>query len=174
MIQLDNPTAFPLTAMLLFLAIFGRYVLFALGFWWLFRVSMSEQFAHRAVQTRPRKPGQDRREIGWSVVTSLIFTAIGLGIILAFQRGHTRIYLNTEIYPRNFDRYWLGRWLIGATHHGLHHAQFRFNYGLYFTFWDKWMRTESPDYHRLFEEKTGTKPVTKNNSNAERKQVYAA
>jgi len=259
MIYLDRPLAFIITAFLLFLAIFGRYVLFSLGFWWLFRVSMSGQFAHRAVQTRPRKPGQDRREIGWSVLTSLIFTAIGVGIILAFQRGHTKIYLNltdysllwypasialvlfihetyyywlhrwmhrpgvyrwvhkthhdsittspwtafsfhpvestlqaivipaltfvlplhysavgllllimtlssavnhlnTEIYPRDFDRHWLGRWLIGATHHGLHHAQFRFNYGLYFTFWDKWMRTESPDYHRLFGEKAGKKP----------------
>lgn len=259
MIQLDTPAAFCLTALILFVAIFGRYVLFALGFWWLFRVSMNEQFAHRAVQTRPRKPGQDWREIGWSVLTSLIFTAIGVSIMLAFQRGHTQVYLkltdypvwwypasialvmfihetyyywlhrwmhrpgvyqrvhkthhdsittspwtafsfhpiestlqaivipaltfvlplhysavgllllimtlssainhlNTEIYPRDFNRHWLGRWLIGATHHGLHHSQFRFNYGLYFTFWDKWMRTESPDYHRLFGEKAGSKP----------------
>ena len=256
MIHLDSPAAYWLTTLLLFLAIFGRYVLFSLGFWWLFRVSMSEQFAHRAVQTRPRKPGQDRREIGWSLLTSLIFTAIGVGIMFAFQRGYTKIYLNltdypllwypasitlvlfihetyyywlhrwmhhpgvyrwvhkthhdsvttsawtafsfhptestlqaivipaltfvlplhysavgllllimtvssavnhlnTEIYPRDFNRHWLGRWLIGATHHSLHHAQFRFNYGLYFTFWDQWMRTESPDYHRLFKEKAG-------------------
>ena len=255
MIQLTNPTTFCLTALFFFIAIFGRYVLFSLLFWWLFSVSMKGQFTHRAVQARPRKPGQDRREIGWSVLTSLIFTTIAVGVMLAFQLGYTRIYtdlgayplfwypasialvlfvhetyyywlhrwmhrpgvyrwvhkthhdsittspwtafsfhpaestlqalvipaltfvlplhasaggllllimtlsstvnhLNTEIYPRDFNRHWLGRWLIGATHHGLHHAQFRFNYGLYFTFWDKWMKTESPDYHRLFGEKT--------------------
>jgi len=258
MIQLTNPATFWLTGLFFFLAIFGRYVLFSLTFWWLFNVSMKEQFASRAVQTRPRKNGQDRREIGWSLLTSLIFTAIALAVVLAYQAGYTQIYtrltdypliwypasiiltlflhetyyywlhrwmhrpgvyrwvhkthhdsittspwtafsfhplestlqaivipvllfvfplhvsavgiilmimtvssainhLNTEIYPRDFDQHWLGRWLIGATHHSLHHAQFRFNYGLYFTFWDKWMRTESPDFHRLFGEKTKPK-----------------
>lgn len=63
-------------------------------------------------------------------------------------------HLDIEIYPRNFHRHALGRWLIGATHHALHHRQFRYNYGLYFTFWDKWKRTESPLYEKLFEEKT--------------------
>lgn len=72
-----------------------------------------------------------------------------------YRRGFFAInHLNTELYPRDFNRHWLGRWLIGATHHSLHHTQFRFNYGLYFTFWDKWMRTESPDFHKVFEEKT--------------------
>lgn len=261
MIQITGPGTFLLTAFLFFVGIFGRYVLFSWLFWRLFNVAMKDQFAHRAVQTRPRQPGQDQREIGWSALTSLIFTAIAVGVILAYQGGYTRIYtdwraypwwwypasiglvlfihetyyywlhrwmhrpgvyryvhqthhdsvvtsawtsfsfhplestlqaivipalvfvlplhitavgllllimtlssavnhLNTEIYPRDFNRHWLGRWLIGATHHSLHHAQFRFNYGLYFTFWDKWMRTESPDFHRLFGEKT--KRVMKN------------
>ena len=63
-------------------------------------------------------------------------------------------HLDIEIYPKNFHKHFLGRWLIGATHHSLHHKQFRYNYGLYFTFWDKWKHTESPLYERLFEEKT--------------------
>lgn len=64
-------------------------------------------------------------------------------------------HLDIEIYPKKFHRHFLGKWLIGATHHALHHSQFKYNYGLYFTFWDKWKRTESPQYQRLFEEKTG-------------------
>lgn len=63
-------------------------------------------------------------------------------------------HLDIEIYPRHFEKNWLGKWIIGATHHSLHHSQFRFNYGLYFTFWDKWMNTESPDFEKLFREKT--------------------
>ena len=63
-------------------------------------------------------------------------------------------HLDIEIYPKNFHKHFLGRWLIGATHHSLHHKQFRYNYGLYFTFWDKWKKTESPAYNSLFEEKT--------------------
>ncbi|MFL5773392.1 MAG: sterol desaturase family protein [Flavisolibacter sp.] len=65
-------------------------------------------------------------------------------------------HLDIEVYPKNFHRHFIGRWLIGATHHSLHHRHFKFNYGLYFTFWDKWRKTESPLYEKLFEEKTST------------------
>ncbi len=65
-------------------------------------------------------------------------------------------HLDIEIYPKKFNKHWLGRWLIGATHHSLHHKQFKFNYGLYFTFWDKWKKTESPDFHNRFESVTST------------------
>ena len=68
-------------------------------------------------------------------------------------------HLDIEVYPGNFHRHRFGRWLIGATHHSLHHKQFKYNFGLYFTFWDKWKRTESPLFNSLFEEKT-TKKTT--------------
>lgn len=76
-------------------------------------------------------------------------------------------HLDIEVYPKNFHRHPLGRWLIGATHHSLHHKQFRYNYGLYFTFWDKWKNTESPIYEQIFDEKTAApkaagKPVGHN------------
>lgn len=63
-------------------------------------------------------------------------------------------HLDIEIYPEKFHRHFIGRWLIGATHHSLHHKQFKFNFGLYFTFWDKIKKTESPAFENLFEEKT--------------------
>jgi len=63
-------------------------------------------------------------------------------------------HLNSEIYPAGTHRHWFGRWWIGATHHALHHSQFKYNFGLYFTFWDHWMCTESPDFNTLFEEKS--------------------
>ncbi|MGY5849091.1 sterol desaturase family protein [Salegentibacter sp. F14] len=53
-------------------------------------------------------------------------------------------HLDIEIYPKTFQKTWLGKLLIGATHHHFHHAEFNTNYGLYFTFWDKLMGTESP------------------------------
>jgi sterol desaturase/sphingolipid hydroxylase (fatty acid hydroxylase superfamily) len=37
-----------------------------------------------------------------------------------------------------------------ATHHDLHHQQAGSNFGLYFTWWDRWMGTENPDYHAAF------------------------
>ncbi len=55
-------------------------------------------------------------------------------------------HAGVELYPNGFHKHWLGKWLIGATHHDLHHKQFNKNFGLYFTFWDRWMKTESKDY----------------------------
>ena len=55
-------------------------------------------------------------------------------------------HLNIEIYPKGFQHNILFKWWIGATHHSLHHKQYKYNFGLYFTFWDKWKRTESPHY----------------------------
>jgi sterol desaturase/sphingolipid hydroxylase (fatty acid hydroxylase superfamily) len=65
-------------------------------------------------------------------------------------------HLEIETYPANFHKHIIGKWVIGATHHSLHHKQFKYNFGLYFTFWDKWKKTESPKFNTLFEEKTNS------------------
>ena len=52
-------------------------------------------------------------------------------------------HLGVELWPLPLERTWWGRNVIGATHHGLHHTAFVKNYGLYFTFWDRWMGTEA-------------------------------
>jgi lathosterol oxidase len=45
---------------------------------------------------------------------------------------------------------WTG-WLTTTTHHDLHHVEGRYNFGLYFTWWDRMMGTEHPKYHTRFE-----------------------
>lgn len=64
-------------------------------------------------------------------------------------------HLDIEIYPSWLTRSFFGKWLIGATHHSLHHKQYKYNYGLYFTWWDRLSKTESPVYDELLREKTG-------------------
>lgn len=54
-------------------------------------------------------------------------------------------HAGVEVYPAAFKQHWLMKYLIGATHHDRHHKRFRYNFGLYFTCWDRWMKTESPD-----------------------------
>ena len=66
-------------------------------------------------------------------------------------------HLDIEIYPKEFNKNFIGKWIIGATHHSLHHKQFKYNYGLYFTFWDKIKKTESPLFKKLFETATAEK-----------------
>ena len=52
-------------------------------------------------------------------------------------------HLDIEIYPEFFRKSAFGKLWIDATHHHFHHKEFNTNYGLYFTFWDKIMKTES-------------------------------
>jgi Delta7-sterol 5-desaturase len=61
-------------------------------------------------------------------------------------------HLGFEILPKGFTKNrWLN-WNTAITHHDMHHEHFHNNYGLYFTWWDKWMRTEHSKYHETFDE----------------------
>ena len=53
---------------------------------------------------------------------------------------------------------WTG-WLTTTTHHDLHHSEGRYNFGLYFTWWDRWRGTEHPRYHERFESVAGRKVI---------------
>jgi sterol desaturase/sphingolipid hydroxylase (fatty acid hydroxylase superfamily) len=59
-------------------------------------------------------------------------------------------HLGYEIYMRNWLRIPLLKLKTTSTHHNMHHEQFFGNYGLYFTFWDRWMKTEIKDYEDRF------------------------
>jgi sterol desaturase/sphingolipid hydroxylase (fatty acid hydroxylase superfamily) len=60
-------------------------------------------------------------------------------------------HLGFELFPAAFSRHWLSKWLIGSTHHSLHHRKYRVHYGLYFTFWDKLLGTADPLYEQEFD-----------------------
>lgn len=55
-----------------------------------------------------------------------------------------------EFFPHNSEGRPLLDWLTTVSHHNLHHSNGRYNFGLYFSWWDRWMRTESPNYHETF------------------------
>lgn len=55
-----------------------------------------------------------------------------------------------EVYPSWAMKSQTTKWIIGATHHDLHHLKYRCNYGLYFTFWDQWMGTEDSGFEDRF------------------------
>lgn len=63
-------------------------------------------------------------------------------------------HLGFEIFPKGFTKNkWLN-WTTAVTHHNLHHERFHTNFGLYFSWWDRWMKTEDNGYHRTFDEVT--------------------
>lgn len=56
-----------------------------------------------------------------------------------------------ELAWPGFSRSIFTRWISTATHHDMHHTRGNCHYGLWFTWWDKWMGTEHPDYHATFD-----------------------
>jgi len=69
-------------------------------------------------------------------------------------------HLGFEIFPKGFTKNrWLN-WTTAVTHHNIHHEKFNTNYGLYFSWWDRWMKTEDKNYHTNFDEvKSRPKPL---------------
>jgi sterol desaturase/sphingolipid hydroxylase (fatty acid hydroxylase superfamily) len=64
-------------------------------------------------------------------------------------------HLGYELYPKGFNKHWLGKCINTSLNHNQHHKYFKGNYGLYFTFWDRAMGTIRKDYDQRFEEITG-------------------
>jgi Delta7-sterol 5-desaturase len=85
--------------------------------------------------------------------------ALAIFVFVAIQitrnvMGHA----GSEVHPTAFGPgHWLG-WNNTTTHHDLHHETGRYNFGLYFRWWDKLMGTEHPDYRRKFEAVAGVRP----------------
>jgi sterol desaturase/sphingolipid hydroxylase (fatty acid hydroxylase superfamily) len=76
-------------------------------------------------------------------------------------------HLGWELYPKGFSTSKVGRWINTSVNHNQHHQYFKGNYGLYFLWWDRWMKTIREDYETRFEEvksrtakeKQGSPPV---------------
>ena len=80
----------------------------------------------------------------------VVFTFLAI-MILRNAMGHAGL----ELHPRGWATHPVLKWITTTTHHDLHHAgSFNHNFGLYFTWWDKLMGTEHPDYVAKFNEVT--------------------
>ncbi len=81
------------------------------------------------------------------------------GVILLFVLIMTldNVYghLGWELYPKNFQRHPIGRWINTSISHNQHHRHVQGNYGLYFLWWDRWCGTLRPDYDATFDEVSG-------------------
>ena len=80
-----------------------------------------------------------------------------IGLFLLFQiiynvYGH----LGFELYPKNFHKNVVGKYVNTSVAHNLHHDKFHGNYGLYFLIWDRIMGTVRNDYDRTYEATTDT------------------
>lgn len=76
-------------------------------------------------------------------IALLIFTS---HMMLRNAMGHC----GYELFPARRDGRPRFDWMTTVTHHDLHHANARWNIGLYFTWWDRLMGTEHPEYYAKF------------------------
>ena len=79
--------------------------------------------------------------VSWIAFTAFLIHQIARNVI-----GHS----GYELFPANRQGKPLFDWMTTVTHHDLHHSQAGWNYGLYFTWWDRWMGTEHPEYLARF------------------------
>ena len=87
----------------------------------------------------------------WPLVVPTPWPVIGLFMLHQIFRN-TLLHAGYELWPARADgRPWLD-WLTTSTHHDLHHAQAGWNYAPWFTWWDRWMGTEHPEYHARYAE----------------------
>ncbi len=61
--------------------------------------------------------------------------------------GHT----GYEFFPKGFASHKIWKWHNTPTHHNMHHKFTKCNYGLYFNFWDRVMKTNHAKYEEYFE-----------------------
>lgn len=94
----------------------------------------------------------------WVLLFPVSWPAFGLFMLHQIARnvlGHS----GYELFPAGRDGRPMVDWMTTVTHHDLHHAQAGSNYGLYFTWWDRWMGTENPRYHEAFARAVGPRQV---------------
>ncbi|MDQ2752830.1 MAG: sterol desaturase family protein [Bacteroidota bacterium] len=83
-------------------------------------------------------------------LTSIHFFIFFVIMMLYNVYGH----LGWELYPKGFSKHRIGKWINTSVNHNQHHQYFTGNYGLYFLFWDRMLKTIRPDYEKRFEEIT--------------------
>lgn len=90
----------------------------------------------------------------WSYFLAFIcMVPLNLNVLFIFIIFHSTRqvlgHLGYEIFPKISGSRWFS-WSTTITHHDMHHEHIHCNYGLYFTFWDRLLNTNHPDYKTVF------------------------
>jgi sterol desaturase/sphingolipid hydroxylase (fatty acid hydroxylase superfamily) len=100
---------------------------------------------------------------GLVTLLPLLVLPLNLGVVLVFglhqiiRNAHS--HAAVETLPRGFARHWLWGRFTTTTHHHLHHETAQGNYGLWFTWWDRWCGTDRRDYLERYERATRPRPT---------------
>ena len=98
-------------------------------------------------------PSEAILEAGILPLASLLLPMHELTVLLFVTHMMVRNvvgHAGVELFPAWWLRTPFFRAFTTTTHHDLHHSHGGYNFGLYFTFWDRWMGTEHPEYVNRF------------------------
>lgn len=90
-----------------------------------------------------------------------------VAVVIVMTLGALIHHFGLRLFESSALGDWLGSWIVGPTHHWLHHRKYTVHYSLYFTFWDKLLGTQYAGYENVFSpsvsmldaQKTGTKQL---------------
>lgn len=95
------------------------------------------------------EPVEAISQIGFLLALTLVIP-LNLGVLVAvlvtMTVWSTGNHLGLQVVPRTRSSSWWGQWLIGSSHHLVHHQRYSRHYGLYFTLWDKVLGTQDERY----------------------------
>jgi Delta7-sterol 5-desaturase len=84
----------------------------------------------------------------------LIFLPVNvyvLAIVMTWQMFFNVLgHLGFEVFSKKFHNSFIGRQFNTVTHHNMHHRYTNQNFGLYFSFWDRIMKTNHKEYEQQY------------------------
>ena len=87
------------------------------------------------------------------IITCIIPVHVSvIGFLMLFQIFYNVYgHLGYELFPKNFHKTWVGRYVNTSVAHNQHHHRFHGNYGLYTLIWDRLFNTIREDYEQEYE-----------------------
>lgn len=76
-----------------------------------------------------------------------------VALVMVMTMGALIHHFGVRLFADSALGRWLGSWMVGCTHHWLHHRKYTVHYSLYFTFWDRVMGTQYAGYEDVLSPK---------------------
>ncbi|QED38629.1 sterol desaturase family protein [Antarcticibacterium arcticum] len=92
-LQSNTPGIFLVYILIFFLALLFRYFVAAGVFYWYYYKLRAQRYSSKRLSKRKHRKGQIKKEIVYSIKSSVIFAAVGAGTYWLYQQGVTAIYI---------------------------------------------------------------------------------
>ncbi|MFK8183301.1 MAG: sterol desaturase family protein [Phormidesmis sp.] len=75
-----------------------------------------------------------------------VHLSVLVAVVMVMTMGALIHHFGVRLFEETAFGNWLGSWMVGCTHHWLHHRKYTVHYSLYFTFWDRVLGTQYEGY----------------------------